>query len=141
MNGNVFQIHSERKNKSQFTETIEALRVYSSTEYKNDIESLTILFAELKTPGVVKPDDPEETITVNDDGTTTTTISKFEEMTYTERIKQWIRDDKSLKTTIRSLHNIVWGQCSRLIKNQLMMEKNFNDIEKDGDVTELLKKN
>ena len=48
MNGNVFQINSERKNKSQFTETIEALNVYSSTEYKNDIESLTVLFTDLK---------------------------------------------------------------------------------------------
>ena len=37
MNGHVFQVHSERKNKSQFMETLEALRIYSSTAYKDDI--------------------------------------------------------------------------------------------------------
>ena len=31
MNGHMFQVHSERNDKSQFTETIEALRVYAST--------------------------------------------------------------------------------------------------------------
>ena len=30
MNGNVFQLHSERARMSQFTETLEAFRVYSS---------------------------------------------------------------------------------------------------------------
>ena len=37
LNGNVFQVHSERKNKSQFMDSIEALRVYSSVAYKSDI--------------------------------------------------------------------------------------------------------
>ena len=36
MNGNVFQLHSECKNKSQFIDTIEALRVYSSSVLAND---------------------------------------------------------------------------------------------------------
>ena len=60
LNGNVFQIHSERTNKSQFMDTIEALRVYSSSAYKNDIEALTILFTKLEAPTVSKPDDPIE---------------------------------------------------------------------------------
>ena len=61
-------------------------------------------------------------------------------MTYNERIKRCIRDDRSLKTTIGSLHNIVLGQCSRLMRNKVMMAKEYKVIEKDGDVTELLKK-
>ena len=44
LNGNVFQVHSERKNKSQFMDSIEALRVYSSVAYRSDIEALTVLF-------------------------------------------------------------------------------------------------
>ena len=47
MNGHVFQLHSERNNKSQFGDTVKALRVYSSEVFKNDIESLTILFTDL----------------------------------------------------------------------------------------------
>ena len=52
MNSNVFQLHSERKNKSQFPDTMEALRVYCSTAYKSDIEYLNSLFTELKEPSV-----------------------------------------------------------------------------------------
>ena len=34
MNGHVFQLHAERKNKAQFADTMEALRIYTSTAYK-----------------------------------------------------------------------------------------------------------
>ena len=48
LNGNVFQVHSERANMSQFAETLEALRIYASYAYKSDIESLTVLFTSLE---------------------------------------------------------------------------------------------
>ena len=40
MNGRVFELHAERTNKSQFEDTMEALRIYSSNTYKSDIDSL-----------------------------------------------------------------------------------------------------
>ena len=97
MNGHVFQLHSERKNKSQFGDTVKALRVYSSETFKNDIEALTVLFTDLVEPVLTEPEDPVEVTTTRSDGTTVKTISKFEEMKYAEKVKQWIRDDKSLK--------------------------------------------
>ena len=109
MNGNVCQTHSERKNKSQFGDTVKALRVYSSQMYKSDIKYLNVLFTNLQETKVIVSDDPVETVTMDASGKIETSISKFEDMKYTESIKQWIRDDKSLKTTIRSLHNIIWG--------------------------------
>ena len=54
MNKHVFQLHAKRKNKAQFVDTMEALRIYSSTVYKNDVDSLTILFTELKEPKKMK---------------------------------------------------------------------------------------
>ena len=60
-------------------------------------------------------------------------------MKYAEHVKQWIRDDKSLKATIRSLYTIVWGQCSNLMKNKLSLAKELINFETDGNVTELLK--
>ena len=66
LNGNVFQVHSERTNMSQFADTLEALRIYSSYAYKSDIESLTVLFTSLQTPTVSKPEDPEETTSTVD---------------------------------------------------------------------------
>ena len=58
MNGHVFQVHSERSNKSQFMETLEALRFYSSSAYKDDIESLTVLFTKLEQLDVKELEEP-----------------------------------------------------------------------------------
>ena len=66
-------------------------------------------------------------------------MSKFQEMRYNEVVKQWIRDDRSLAATIRSLYNIVWGQCSKQVKSKVKMSKKFKEIEEEGDVTALLK--
>ena len=60
MNGHVFQIHAERNNKSQFEDTMESLRIYASSAFKNDIEYLTPLFTDLKEPQVTEPEDPKE---------------------------------------------------------------------------------
>ena len=96
MNGHVFQTHAERTNKSRFIETVEKLRVYCSKAYKSDIESLTPLFTNLERPSVKKPEDPVMTVTKDKDGHDVEVLSKFEEVTYNEKIKQWIRDDRSL---------------------------------------------
>ena len=89
-------MHAERTNKSQFEDTTEALRIYSSTAYKSDIESLNQLFTELKEPSVDEPPGPKEVemkdktgkIMIDEDGEVIMTISKFEETIYNERIKQ-----------------------------------------------------
>ena len=88
MNGNVFQLHLERKSKSQFGDTVKALRVYSSEVFKNDIESLTILFTDLSEPFLEEPEDPKTVDVMGKDGETVQTISKFEEMKYAEKVKQ-----------------------------------------------------
>lgn len=63
------------------------------------------------------------------------TISKFEEMKFTENVKQWIRDAKSLKATIRSMYYVVMVQCSKLMKSKLSMTKDYVRFEEEGDVT------
>ena len=120
-------------------DSIEALRVYSSVAYKSDIEALIVLFTKLKVPTVVIPDDPTVTKIKIEDGIIIERTSKFEEMKYSEHVKQWIRNDKSLKATIGSLYNIVWGQCSKLMKNTLSLAREFTKFETEGNVTKLLK--
>ena len=76
---------------------------------------------------------------LDDDGQVITTISKFEETIYNERIKQWIRDEASIKASIRSLYNSVWGQCSKLMQDKITMMKGFSEVEKRGDVKRPMK--
>ena len=96
MNGHVFQLHAERTNRAQFEDTMEALRIYASTVYKADIEHLNKMFTELMPPSVDEPPGPKETtkldemgeVVLDKAGKPVTTVSKFEETIYNERIKQ-----------------------------------------------------
>ena len=86
MNG-LFQLHTERENKSQFGDTMEALRVYASMAYKRDVKLLNILFSELKEPSMKKPSEPEETMKIDKGKKIVTFIPKFEELAYLSKIK------------------------------------------------------
>ena len=44
-----------------------------------------------------------------------------------------------MEATIRVLYNVIWGQCSKLMKNKLKESPIFEEIDLAGDVAELLK--
>ena len=83
---------------------MEALRIYSSSAYTHDIESLIVIFTEPGESEEVTPPGPKEEVRndakggviVGEDGAPIVTISKSQETIYNERIKQWIRNEKSL---------------------------------------------
>jgi len=139
MNGRVFELHVERRNKSQFPDTMEALIFYTSTAYNNDINYLNILFTELKVSTIKEPKDPVETTTTNKSGITTKSISKLQEMVHNKKLKQRIKNESILVSAIRSLYNIVVGQCSKLMRNKPIIMRGFATMETDGDLTTLLK--
>ena len=128
MNGNVFQTHAEQKKRGQFQDTMDALKVYSSTTFRKDINHLTKLFTELKKPEVPRPPDPVTIEQVDDTGKKKQVITQFSQTVFQEQVKMWIKDESSLRATTQSLYNIVWGQCSKLMQNKLKAVKNFQDI-------------
>ena len=125
MNGNVFQTHAEQKKRGQFQDTMDALKVYSSTTFRKDINHLTKLFTELKKPEVPRPPDPVTTEQTDDTGKTKQVITQFSQTVFQEQVKMWIKDESSLRATTQSLYNIVWGQCSKLMQNKLKAVKYF----------------
>ena len=46
---------------------------------------------------------------------------------------------KSVKTIKMSLHNVVWGQCSHMLRTNLKGDNELKKIDLDGDVVALLK--
>ena len=141
MNGHVFQLQSEGPKKGQFKDTIDALKVLSSTEFKKDIAYLEPIFKKLEKPFVPRPIKPSPTI-VKDQTTGTETKIPPDEVEvdiYRERIRSYIVTEGRLQNTTRALYNIVWGQCSRLLQNKLKAKKDFNTVDDNGDVVNLLK--
>ena len=139
MNGAVFEIHAEQPPKGQFQDTLDALKIYSSTMHKLDIDSLNVLFIDITEPTIVPPIAPISQELINSQGVSTVIpLNKFQETVYNEEIKLWIKDTKRLKASLTSLYNIVWGQCSKLMQNKLIAVENFSDIQLKCNVTELL---
>ena len=127
LNGHVFQVHAERPKKGQFQDTLDVLKIYASTIYIKDIQNLTTLFTDLVSPVIREPKEPKEKETIDNDGNkVTTAITRLQETIFGEEIKQYIKESRSLKSTLTSLYNIVWGQWSKLMQNKLLAAQDFN---------------
>lgn len=141
MNSNVFQLQSEGAKKGQFKDTMDALKVLASTEFKKDIAYLEPMFKKLEQPVIPKPIKPEAT-SVRRDSTGKETTVKTDEVDfdiYREKVKSYISLEMRLENTTRALYNIVWGQSSRLLQNKLRSKKDFEQIDDKGDVVSLLR--
>ena len=141
MNGPVFQVRSEQTTKGQFLESVDHLKIYSSINRKKEIRVLTTLFDKLKTPTIPEPVEPVATENVkSEDGKEVAgKPGKFQEAIYNEEIKQWLKDKRSLDSTLVSLFNIVWGQCSKLMRNKLIGMDKYEKVKESCDVATLLK--
>jgi len=141
MNGNVFQLQSEGRKKGQFKDTLDALKVLASTEFKKDISYLELLFQELKEPTVNPPKRPKPVVIKDEQtGLDVEVKPSDEDMDlYRERVKVHVQIELRLENTKRALFNIVWGQSSRLLQNKLKATKSFDKILSEGDIVTLLK--
>ena len=81
INRNIFQIHLERKKKSQFVNTMEELKIYLFLAFKRNIKYLNIIFTELKELPVNKLEDAKETRVKGTYSKIKTVVSNFEEVT------------------------------------------------------------
>ena len=58
---------------------------------------------------------------------------------YKEEIKLYGQEKKNLQATLKSIFNVVWGQCSTTMKSKLESKPDFKTIKQGKDVAELLK--
>ena len=143
MNGHVFQMLSEQKEKNQFNDALDELETFASTKCVKQIDYLTPLFAELTLPTVPKPVLlAAKKIKVKlEDGSVKEIddAEPFEVESFRCKVKSYSKETLTLKATLRSLFIVVLGQCSKMMKTKLQGHSNYKRVEKDGDVAELLK--
>ena len=87
------------------------------------------LFEDMQTPSLQKPVKP---VITEEEGS-------VDEDLYKEEIKTYVKDKKNLDATLRSLFNVVWGQCSITLKGKLESKEFFKTIKQNKDIAELLK--
>ena len=87
---------------------------------------MRVLFTSLKQPIVTKPELVEG-------------ATKGQEVEHVENYKQYVKEQKSLESSLAPLYNVTWGQCSKLIQNKLCTTTNYEEFEANSDVWALLK--
>jgi len=120
-----------------------ALKTFASTKYIAYIGYLTLIFVNISEPTLNKLTlaSTSEEIVLKDDTKRTITSSTTEELEeYTIKLKEYLKDEKAVKTIKRSLHNVVRGQCSHMLCTKLKGNDELDQIEVDGTVAALLKK-
>ena len=125
MNGHVFQLRVEQRKKGQFQETLEQLQVHASSAYKSEIKHLKILFTQLETPKIVKPEPTKDGV-------------KQDDVIYREEVRHYLKEKRNLDTTLASLYNVVWGQCSKFLQNKLKSNSKYSVFDENSDVASLL---
>jgi len=119
------------------------LKTFASTKYVSHIDYLTAIFTDLKQPTLIIPflSNTKTQVTLKDDSKTMTDSVLTEEIEDNKiKLKEFLKDEKAVRTTKRSLHNVVRGQCSHMLRTKLKGDEDFSKIEKSGNVVELLKK-
>lgn len=130
MNGNVFQCNSEQTVRGEFEETMGALKTFTSTKYVVYIDYLTLIFVDIQEPTLSKPmlSSAMETIELVDGMTRKVINSSTEELQeFKMKLKEFLKDEKAVKAIKRSLYNVVWGQCSHMLRTKL---RGDNDLKK-----------
>ena len=134
MNGNVFELPSERRKRGQFRETLNALRTLASMEYKKEILYLEPLFRKLEDPVVEKPVKPKGQIVKSETGEVLeeTGPDPVDLDIYKEEIKNYVGKKERLRQAKSSLFIVAMGQCSDAMTNKLKAVKGYEDFEKTG---------
>ena len=66
-------------------------------------------------------------------------MDTVEEEEFRYKAKAYAKESAAFKFTVRSLFNVIWGQCSQMMKRKLKGHENMKKVEKDGNAAELLK--
>jgi len=104
--------------RGQFEDTMGTLEIYASTKYVSHIDYLTPMFTDLSQPVLTKPTlvNKRIEVTLKDDSNIMIYSATKEDVDeYRLKLKEYIKDKRSIKTTKRSLHNVLWGQCSHML--------------------------
>ena len=131
MNGHVFQCHREIADTKQFSVTIEKLlhHVFKTFLIPTNIG---IIFNELKTPSLEKPENPKLIKGMEEDYEIDLTI-------FGEDVKEYIKRRNVLKDNILKFYSMVWGQCSTPMRSKLGAVANYLSINELKDSAALLR--
>ena len=115
LHGHVFSVYHESPDKRQFSKTIKAIQLYVGAGSIKHADDLEPLFRFQKAPRVDKPTKPSG---YDENNEVDVQILKQEVAEYMER-------RKALRSNMRYLWNLIWGQCTEALQAELQALPDF----------------
>jgi len=121
---------------AQYTETHKSIVTYAADEY-NSRCSKSIAKGKLILP--TKPDENDYVTNVKDkDGAEVSTLTEAGKVRYTKACERWEKQVEEIKESLRCVYQIVWNNCDPTVQATLKEAEDFDDMDDDMDVLELL---
>ena len=131
LSGHCFHIPAEKPKRNEFITTLEAIRLFASDKYKSQYRRLKItLFEEFKEPTVDEPDKPTDS---------TSSTYDLDVKIFMADYTEYLKEKKDLENTLESLFDVIYGQCSPLMRVKLNATQTFKKMRETSAVWDLLK--
>ena len=129
--GQCFHIPAEKPKRTEFITTLEAIRLFASDKYKSQYRRLKIkLFEDFEEPTVTEPTKPTDTASATYDLDVKIFMAEYSEH---------LKEKKDLENTLEGLFDVIYGQCSPLMRVKLNALQTFKDMRDKSEVWNLLK--
>ena len=127
MNGNVFECFDEQADRRQYAKTMEALEGYAKKHLRFP-DDLSSIFADtMSTPTLLEPNDP------------ITPATRTSEMIWAEEVKEYVKRVRELRSSLATLHAVIWGQCSEAMKAKIKSHEDYCSRTEANDCVWILK--
>ena len=126
LNRHVFQTFGESQDKKQFTKMMEALRRYVNKHCKH-AGDMSKLF-NFENPTI----DPPEDISADE------AKMPMKLLKWTENTKNYLQREQPLEDNLKTIHSVIWGQCSLSLQAKIKPEKEYVEKDKANDCAWLL---
>ena len=120
---------SSRKIIEACNETLKQIIIYVGKEYGKNADAVKYVAQHLEEPDLHKPD----AISDND------AKNKMKWFEWQEQMKRWMDRNEGLESGKKRLYTLVWGQCTKLMQNEIEACNGFEEMERQQDPISLIK--
>ena len=125
---NVFDCTS-RKQIEACNETIKQIAIYVGKEYGKNADLIKFVVEHEKDPDLEEPED-----ITNEEQKNRLKMFKWQ-----ESVKRYLDRQEGLSTGKKKLYTLIWGQCTRVMQNELEAMSDYETMNEDQDPIKLLK--
>jgi hypothetical protein len=120
---------TSRKSIEACNETLKQIAIYVGKEYGKNADAIKYVVENLEDPDL----NPVEDISVTDQKNS---LMMFH---WQEKVKQYMDREEGLESGKKKLYTLIWGQCTKLMKNELEATSNYQSMNMKQDPIALIK--